>query len=647
MRRIRMFPRSNVPVQVTLDVDPDTNQAVTLIDSGVNLIVDGIRGMDMGPLRVESIDVSADRLVIWTQDVLDRYRSGRNAPGGGCAAGNLHGGQRRLRQGDAVIHADRMYYNVNRRVGIVLDAELLTPVPQYQGKVRLKTKILRQLGPNQFFAENASSPPAGWACRATGWKLGTSSFQDTPPPAESLHRRTGPRPRDGRADRRTRVLRHGRNNFLYLRRIPVFWWPTVRHRIWKTPRSISAAFGSRTTTSSAPRSSPTGITPTSFWASRTRPRELAGTWAWTISANGDSAGHDLPLPSRQLPGDSRRRRRTGRFLSIDDRGLDNLGGGVGSWSPRRIFAIGCSGSIASSFAMASNLPPKRLDQRPQLPGRILREGVGRAEGRQHRPGVEAHPRQHLLEHYGRQADQRLFHADRLASPGRSFLAGQSLFGDRLTWYEHTSLGYADSGPPRCRRIRPTRPCSGTSTGRAPARPIRFRSRACVSPLGTSSTCRYRPGRSRSSPTFLGEAAYWGQDKFGEDVGRIYGQTGIRASLPMWKVDPTVKSDLWNLNGLAHKIVFDVEASIADANRDMNRFPLYDPLDDDAIEPFAALRRDRLRRQHPHALRRTGLRPPKRPGRLGHLAQHRGGRRPVRRAPRRAEPLADQARPGRK
>ena len=34
-----------------------------------------------------------------------------------------------FRQGDRVIYADRMYYNVRQEYGVVLNAEMLTPVP--------------------------------------------------------------------------------------------------------------------------------------------------------------------------------------------------------------------------------------------------------------------------------------------------------------------------------------------------------------------------------------------------------------------------------------------------------------------------------------------------------------------------------------
>jgi hypothetical protein len=56
-------------------------------------------------------------------------------------------------------------------------------------------------------------------------------------------------------------------------------------------------------------------------------------------------------------------------------------------------------------------------------------------------------------------------------------------------------------------------------------------------------------------------------------------------MPMWTVNRNVQSELLNLNGLAHKVVFDAEFLYADADQDLDEFPLYDPLDDDQIEHF--------------------------------------------------------------
>ena len=53
---------------------------------------------------------------------------------------------------------------------------------------------------------------------------------------------------------------------------------------------------------------------------------------------------------------------------------------------------------------------------------------------------------------------------------------------------------------------------------------------------------------------------------------------------MWSVDPTIYSDLLNVHGIAHKVVFDAEFSRR-ANQHMTSLPLYDPLDDDSVEAF--------------------------------------------------------------
>ena len=93
------------------------------------------------------------------------------------------------------------------------------------------------------------------------------------------------------------------------------------------------------------------------------------------------------------------------------------------------------------------------------------------------------------------------------------------------------------------------------------------------------------GPVRVVPYVLGDLTFWQEDLNNDEVTRAYGQVGVRTSLPMWRVDPSVQSQMFNLNGLAHKVVFDAEFFWSDANRDLDRFPLYDPLDDDAQEFF--------------------------------------------------------------
>jgi hypothetical protein len=87
------------------------------------------------------------------------------------------------------------------------------------------------------------------------------------------------------------------------------------------------------------------------------------------------------------------------------------------------------------------------------------------------------------------------------------------------------------------------------------------------------------------PFISGEAGKWGEDVNGQDITRLTGQAGLRSSLPMVKYMPDVQSSVLNLNGLAHKITFESEFIYADTTQDLNLFPLYNPIDDNAQEHF--------------------------------------------------------------
>jgi len=87
------------------------------------------------------------------------------------------------------------------------------------------------------------------------------------------------------------------------------------------------------------------------------------------------------------------------------------------------------------------------------------------------------------------------------------------------------------------------------------------------------------------PYALGELAHWGQDLNEQPINRAYGQVGIRSSLPMWWSDNSIESNLWNVHGIAHKVVFDLDFSYANSTQDINQFPLYDQIDDDAINQY--------------------------------------------------------------
>ncbi len=139
-RRIRVFPRSNVRWQARWFPSEDGRDRIAVIDSGVNIVIDQVAGFD-------TVDIATDRLVIWTSaDQMPDFQ-GVSTQTGEAPLEFYMEGNIVFRQQDRVIYAERMYYNVREQNGVVLDGELLTPIPGYEGLVRLKADVLRQVDP--------------------------------------------------------------------------------------------------------------------------------------------------------------------------------------------------------------------------------------------------------------------------------------------------------------------------------------------------------------------------------------------------------------------------------------------------------------------------------------------------------------------
>jgi hypothetical protein len=81
-----------------------------------------------------------------------------------------------------------------------------------------------------------------------------------------------------------------------------------------------------------------------------------------------------------------------------------------------------------------------------------------------------------------------------------------------------------------------------------------------------------------------DLTYWSQTLAEEDgTSRLYGGGGVRASIPFTKIYPDVCSALWNLNGIAHKIVADVDYGYFQSNVGFRELIPLDRLDDDATD----------------------------------------------------------------
>jgi hypothetical protein len=166
-----------------------------------------------------------------------------------------------------------------------------------------------------------------------------------------------------------------------------------------------------------------------------------------------------------------------------------------------------------------------------------------------------------------------------------FALGQSFLGDRLTWYEHSNAGYAQY------RVlsTPTQP-----TGTVPFAYLPWEVNSLGQPANVQGQqlvtrqevdAPFDLGPFKFSPYAMGELANWGQDLNGDQLNRAWGQTGLRGSIPFWAANSNIESPLLNVHGIAHKMVFEIDASVSDTNKRMTQLPLYDALDDNSQERY--------------------------------------------------------------
>ena len=100
-------------------------------------------------MELGTISLSADRVVGWLPGSMTDLFYGNTDMS--QSEGELYlEGDIVFRQGERIIYAESMYYNVNSQRGMVLDAEAITTIPEYQGVVRLKAEVLEQVSRGNF-----------------------------------------------------------------------------------------------------------------------------------------------------------------------------------------------------------------------------------------------------------------------------------------------------------------------------------------------------------------------------------------------------------------------------------------------------------------------------------------------------------------
>ena len=571
-RRVRIAPRSTVPMRIKWFPSSSGTEWIGTIDNGVRVLIDGLPGVGV-------LDIAADRVVVWTvgaaePNLLAETLQSDDVPLELYVEGNIV-----FREGDRVVYADRMYYNVPNEHGVVIKAELLTPVPEYAGMLKLKSEILKITGRDRFVAEQSYLTSSRLASPGYRLQAGQIVVEDLQRPlVDPASGAVMLNPETGEPLVEHQRLATSRNNLAFLGPVPVFYWPTLATDLKEPSYYLKRIlfrndriFGTQLLTS---------FDGYQMLGIRNKPE---GT-EWLL--NGDyfsergPAGGTAFFYNRQnlfgLPGPA-----SGLIdaWGIYDTGIDNLGlnrrtitfphpeRGRALLRHRQILfgdwqLTGEAGYI-SDFNFLEQYYEKEWDEfKDQSTGLELKR-LRNNRSLNLETDVRVNP---------------FFTEPNWLPKVDHYWLGQPLLGDWLTWYEHSTAAYGQlriSAPP-------TDPNDAdqwhTLPWEEPRRGERLISRQEIDlPLNL--------GPVKVVPYGLGEAAHWGASLDQSNFNRLYGQAGVRAALPFWNSNPNVESTFFNVHGLAHKLSFETDFSVADSSQDVTDLPLYERIDDNNILLF--------------------------------------------------------------
>lgn len=582
MRRFQLSPRNNSSVNFNVRPQPN-GENITVVSGGIRVLIEGLTADNLseavGPIG--TIDISTDRVVIWHGGAELGLGSStvqsQDTPTEIYMEGNIE-----FRQGDRTVYADRMFYDVRRQIGIILNAELLTPLPKtddldYQGKVRLRASAIRQLDKSHFSAINAQVTTSRFEEPSYHFAANEISFQDIQSQVFD--------PSTGQAVVQHQQMAESQGNWVYMGGLPVFYWPTIATDLRKPSFFIDGirigndnVFGTQVLTD---------LDAYQLFGIRNAPQGTE--WGLSLdylSDRGFGHGTNFFYDRTEIFGHDGPAWGNWDFWGIQDTGLDNLGG---------------------------------IDRRTIVPEEDYRFRLAGQHRQRLQNGWEAtgevgwiSDRTFLEQYYEREWDElkdartgirlkkltnnRAFSIEANGQVNPFFTEtqwlprldhywlGESLFGDRITWFEHSQAAYANINI----ATTPTNPDLATQFTLLPWEETFPGSGIPISGKGERLVTRqeidlpFSVGPVKVVPFALGELAHWGEALDGDDLQRAYMHTGVRTSMPMWAVYPNVRDRLFNLNGLAHKVVFESEFAYADSTRNYLSLPLYDPLDDTSI-----------------------------------------------------------------
>lgn len=572
LRRFRLYPRSGGDIHITSEpTNSIPAEQMIVVDGGVNLIVEGLdyEVSGLGPVRV--VDLSADRIVIWTQPVnlngQEEHVQSDDSPFAVYLEGHVE-----IRQGNRTVTANYAVYDDQEKRGLMINAELKTIIPRINGKVRVRARQIRQLSENNFHAIQA------WATASEFGKPGyrirsTDIFIDQRYPVGILNNPADPF--SGSPVGEPEPWLTSLNNTFLIEDIPVFYLPKVSVPA-KDPniplRRIKVGqnriFGTQIQTR---------------WdlfqlLGKEEPR---GTKTDLLldyhSDRGPAFGLETEYERMNLWGLSGRN--DGSFLGyyVNDSGKDNLG------YQRRDLDLETSNRYRLHWKHRNRLPNDLtvIAELGALSDRNFLEQYYEKEfdeGKDNETLVYLRKKQENWAGTLTARTQLNDFSNTTEWYPKADLYGlhEPFFNGYLNWSNHTSAGYAN-----------LQPADAPSDPNDLFTPIPYVTDASGAVLMSRHelSAPFEVGPINFVPYVMGEAAYWGEDFNNDQIDRLVGTAGIRSSLLFWKPYYGVHSRILGLNGLAHKVLLEAEYAYTDSSESFANIPQYNEFDDNAQERF--------------------------------------------------------------
>lgn len=562
-RRIQIFPRSAVPYNVESFRTPNTvpPEQVWVITGGVVVLVEGLE-------RYDTVDLAADRAVIWTRPEGDGdFRSdsvqSSDTPFQVYLEGNIV-----IRQGQNILRASHAYYDTQSDQALLYNAELKAFMPEFNDSIRVQAERLRQLSRESFHAQRA------WASTSKSGRPGyriesTDIFLDyrwTDP-----WMRWGAAPIDpvtGEPMPESIPWVTGLNNTIRVEDFPLMYYPYVSAPADDPGIPLSRA--------RIANDSIFGVQIETAWdLFKLFGREQPPGIEWDLlldyrSERGMAVGTEgkyIRLDPLGVPGLGRGE---GMAYHIHDTGLDRLGSGRNdilfphddryrfTWRHRQEFPTGMLG--LAEFALFSDL-------------NFYEQYFEREYDMEKDPETLLY----LTKSYdnlawsflGRPEFNEFWNTTQWVR-GDGYILSQPLFDGLLTYSTHTYAGYAD-----------LHPSDGPFDPREAFTPLPYVPDVSGGVLMTRHMVDlpFHIGPVNIVPYVMGEAAFWEEGMAGNSIDRYFGTAGVRSSFMVWRPYPWVHSRIFGLNGLAHKMWFEAGYAVTDSSRGLNEIPQYNPFDD--------------------------------------------------------------------